>query len=176
MRNILKLLSACVSFAIASSAYAADSTITISGQVRDSGCIVSDESKNFTVDLMGNGAKQFHAVGAVTPLVPFNIVLSACSNVVTAVKVGFVGIADTLNTDLLKLDSGPSAAAGMGVQILDGQQAILPMNAPSSAIPWTSLTPGQSNTLNFHARLMATRVPVTAGLVNATATFTLEFQ
>ena len=41
---------------------------------------------------------------------------------------------------------------------------------------WTTLTPSQANTLNFYARLMATQVPVTAGHVNATATFTLEFQ
>ena len=76
----------------------------------------------------------------------------------------------------MKLDSGASAAAGMGVQILDTQQAMLPLNAASPAIAWTTLTPGQTNTLNFYARLMATQVPVTAGHVNATATFTLEFQ
>ncbi|MFQ6364740.1 type 1 fimbrial protein, partial [Serratia marcescens] len=33
-----------------------------------------------------------------------------------------------------------------------------------------------SNTLGFYARLMATRAPVTAGTVTATANFTLEFQ
>lgn len=40
---------------------------------------------------------------------------------------------------------------------------------------WTTLTPGQTNILNFYARLMATQVPVTAGHVNATATFTPNF-
>ncbi|MXE16552.1 type 1 fimbrial protein, partial [Escherichia coli] len=38
------------------------------------------------------------------------------------------------------------------------------------------LTPGEPNTLNFYARLMETQVPVTAGHINATATFTLEYQ
>jgi minor fimbrial subunit len=108
--------------------------------------------------------------------VPFRIVLSPCGTSVTAVKVGFTGVADSVNTSLLKLDAGASAAAGMGVQILDQQQSRLPLNAPSSAIAWTTLTPGQTNILNFYARLMATQVPVTAGHVNATATFTLEFQ
>lgn len=60
----------------------------------------------------------------------------------TAVKVGFIGVADNDNTSLLKLDSGASAAAGMGVQILNGQQTMLPLNAPSTAIAWTTLTPG----------------------------------
>ncbi|WP_187107313.1 type 1 fimbrial adaptor subunit FimF [Klebsiella oxytoca] len=175
MRKTLYLLGALVSL-VSFSAGAADSTITISGYVRDNACAVAGESKDFTVDLMDNAAKQFHAVGATTPLVPFRIVLSPCGGSVTAVKVGFVGVADSVNSGLFKLDGGVSAASGMGVQILDGRRALLALNAASSAIAWTTLTPGQPNTLNFYARLMAARVPVTAGHVNATATFTLEFQ
>lgn len=175
MRKTLYLLCAALSLVVAN-ASAADSTITISGYVRDNACTVAGESKDFTVDLLDNAAKQFHAVGATTPLVPFRIVLSPCGSSVTAVKIGFVGIADSINTDLLKLDGGATAAAGMGVQILDAQQTMLPLNATSATIPWTTLSPGQTNTLNFYARLMATQVPVTAGHVNATATFTLEFQ
>ncbi|AFN33168.1 type 1 fimbrae adaptor subunit FimF [Klebsiella michiganensis E718] len=123
MRKTLYLLSALVSLAV-NNASAADSTITISGYVRDNACAVAGESKDFTVDLMDNAAKQFHAVGATTPLVPFRIVLSPCGSSVTAVKVGFVGVADSINTDLLQLDGGASAAAGMGVQILDAQQTV----------------------------------------------------
>jgi minor fimbrial subunit len=175
MRKTLYLLSALVSLAV-SNASAADSTITISGNVRDNTCAVAVESKDFTVDLMNNAAKQLSVVRATTPLVPFRIVLSPCGSAVTAVKVGFVGIADSINSDLLQLDGGTSAAAGMGVQILDAQQTMLPLNAASSAIPWTTLTPSQTNTLQYYARLMATQVPVTAGHVKATATFTLEFQ
>lgn len=175
MKKRFYLLVAVLSL-VAANTRAADSTITISGYVRDNACAVAGESKDFTVDLLDNAAKQFSSVGATTPLVPFRIVLSPCGSSVTAVKVGFVGVADNDNTSLLKLDSGASAAAGMGVQILNGQQTSLPLNAASSAIPWTTLTPGQPNTLNFYARLMATHVPVTPGHVNATATFTLEFQ
>ena len=175
MRIPFYLLSAALSLVI-TNASAADSTITISGYVRDNACAVAGESKDFTVDLMDNATKQLHRVGATTPLVPFRIVLSPCGSAVTSVKVGFVGVADSINTDLLQLDGGASAAAGMGVQILDAQQTALPLNAASSAIPWTILTPSRTNTLNFYARLMTTRVPVTAGHVSATATFTLEFQ
>lgn len=106
---------------------------------------------------------------------PFRIVLSPCGTSVTAVKVGFTGVADSINTSLLKLDAGASAAAGMGVEILDQQQSRLPVNAPSSTMT-DHADPGQTNILNFYARLMATQVPVTAGHVNATATFTTEFQ
>ncbi|MEX3018218.1 fimbrial protein [Kluyvera sp. STS39-E] len=160
----------------AANANAADSTITISGYVKDNGCAVAGESKDFTVDLMENAAKQFSTIGATTPAVPFRIVLSPCGNSVTAVKVGFIGVSDNDNTRLLKLDGGASAAAGMGIEILNGQQTTLPINAGQSSIPWTTLTAGQSNSLNFYARLMATKLPVTPGHVNATAIFTLEFQ
>ncbi|XUV80948.1 fimbrial protein [Enterobacter sp. TMH.L2] len=160
----------------AAAADAADSTITISGNVRDNACAVAAESKDFIVDLMNNPAKQFSAVGATTALVPFRIVLSPCGGLATAVKVGFTGVADSVNTSLLKLDSGAAAAAGMGIQILNSARTPMPINAGSSAIQWTTLVPGQTNVLGFYARLMATQLPVTAGHVNATAIFTLEFQ
>lgn len=175
MKTTVYLLGALL-WLVAVHAFAADSTITISGYVRDNACAVAGESKDFSVNLLNNAARQFHTVGATTPRVPFQIVLSPCGSSVTAVRVGFVGVADNDNTSLLKIDSGPDAAAGMGVEILTGQQTSLPLNAASSAIPWTTLTPGQTNTLNFYARLMATQLPVTPGHVNATATFTLEFQ
>lgn len=175
MNKRLYLLGAAFSL-FSASTFSADSTITISGYVRDHSCVVASESKDFTVVLLDNVAKQFSRVGATTPVVPFRIVLSPCGSSFTAVKIGFIGIADNDNPHLLKLDSGTSAAAGMGVQILNGQQTELHLNAGSDIIPWTTLTPGQTNTLNFYARLMATQLPVTPGHVNATATFTLEFQ
>lgn len=174
MKKSIYLLSAVMLLA-SHGAAAADSTIIISGYVRDNACTVAGESKDFTVDLMNNASRQFHAVGATTPPVPFRILLSPCGSSVTAVKVGFTGVADNDNTALLKLDGGAASAAGMGIQILNAQQTMLPLNADSSSIPWTTLTPGQANTLNFYARLMTTRIPVTAGHINATATFTLEF-
>lgn len=106
MRTLQYLLGALFTLG-APAALAADSTITISGYVRDNACAVAGESKDFTVDLQDNAAKQFYAVGATTPPVPFRIVLSPCGTSVTAVKVGFTGVADSINTSLLKLDAGP---------------------------------------------------------------------
>lgn len=77
MRTLQYLLGALFTLG-APAAFAADSTITISGYVRDNACAVAGESKDFTVDLQDNAAKQFYAVGATTPPVPFRIVLSPC--------------------------------------------------------------------------------------------------
>lgn len=140
---------------------AADSNDIIRG--RDNGCS-GRQSTNFTVDLMENAAKQFNNIGATTPVVPFRILLSPCGNAVSAVKVGFTGVADSHNANLLALENTVSAAAGLGIQLLNEQQNQIPLNAPSSAISWTTLTPGKPNTLNFYARLMATQVPVTVGI------------
>ncbi|OLF52896.1 fimbrial protein [Pseudomonas chlororaphis] len=176
MKKKHSVLSGLALLLVAGHNLAADSTLTVTGRVRDNACAVATASKDFSVDLLENTTKQFHSVGATSPMVAFRIVLSPCGAATTAVKVGFAGAADSDNTNLLKLDGGSSHASGMGIQILDSTQAALPLNAASSTLPWTTLKPGQANTLGFHARLMATRVPVTAGHVNATATFTLEFQ
>ncbi|MDN0124310.1 fimbrial protein [Yersinia aleksiciae] len=175
MTKSLYLLGALLSF-VTGSASAADSTITISGQVRDNACAVGTESKNFTVDLMTSNLKGFKSPGATTPAVPFTIMLSPCGSLATAIKIGFTGVADNDNSSLLKLDGGSDAASGMAIQVLDERQVPVPLNAPSSSLTWTSLAPGQSNALNFYARLMGTQLPATAGNVQATATFTLEFQ
>ena len=97
MRTLQYLLGALFTLG-APAALAADSTIAISGYVRDNACAVAGESKDFTVDLQDNAAKQFYAVGATTPPVPFRIVLSPCGTSVTAVKVGFTGVADSIRT------------------------------------------------------------------------------
>lgn len=155
---------------------AADSTITITGNVKDNACSVSSGSQNFVVDLMSHSVKQLYSVGAVTPMVPFNIVFDKCGGSSIAVKVGFTGGADGDNTSLLQVDGGNGAAAGMGIQLLDNNRNAVALNAGTSALDWSTLTGGQSNTLYFYARLMATKPVITAGLVRATANFILEFQ
>lgn len=176
MKKKYSALSALGLLLIAGHNLAADSTLTVTGRVRDNACAVATASKDFSVDLLESATKRFLAVGATSPMVAFRIVLSPCGAATTAVKFGFTGAADSDNTSLLKLDGGGSHASGVGIQILDSAQTALPLNTASSTLPWTSLKPGQANTLGFYARLMATRVPVTAGHVSATATFTLEFQ
>lgn len=161
---------------LSKSAFSADSTINIKGNVKDNTCAVAPGSQNQVVDLLINAIKQLHSTGEVTPIVPFSIELTPCGTAVTAVKVGFVGIADTNNKALLALESGSANASGAGIQILDSARTPLVLNADSNNIIWTPLIAGQNNTLRFYARLMASKLPVVAGHIRATATFTLEFQ
>ena len=158
------------------SALAADSTINIKGNVKDNTCAVAPGSQNQVVDLLVNAVRQLHSAGETTPTVPFSLELTPCGTAVTAVKVGFVGIADINNKALLALESGGSNASGVGIQILDSTRSPLALNAGTNNISWTPLVAGQSNTLRFYARLMASQLPIVAGHIRATATFTLEFQ
>ncbi|WP_455817227.1 type 1 fimbrial adaptor subunit FimF [Pseudomonas cerasi] len=176
MRKYLSILSALPLVLILGYAHAVDSTISITGYLKDNTCSVSVDSQDFTVDLLSNAATQFYRVGAVTPAVPFRIVFNQCGHSVTAVRVRYTGTSDSDNATLLKIDVGTNAASGIGVQILDHDKTSIALNAPQDSQKWTPLTAGQSNTLGFYARLMSTRAPVTAGAVTATANFTLEFQ
>lgn len=158
-------------------AIATDSVITVTGNVKDNACAVAVGSENFTVNLTNNNAaKQFPQIGSTTSLIPFNITLSPCGGAATAVKVGFVGVSDGANSGLLKLDNLAGTAKGIGIQILDSNRVHIPLNAASPNLNWVIIKPNQANLLNFYARLMATSMPVSAGSITATATFTLEFQ
>lgn len=166
----------CLIPCLVSNAYAVDTVIAIRGYLKDNTCSVSVDSKDFTVDLMTNATKQLSRVGATTAPALFKVVFDKCGGSTTAVKVSYGGVSDNDNGTLLKLDGGSSAASGMGIQILDSNKNAIPLNSGTESLSWTKLIAGQSNTLRFYACLMATRSPVTAGVVNATANFTLEFQ
>ncbi len=159
----------------APAALAADSTITISGYVRDNACAVAGESKDFTVDLQDNAAKQFYAAGATTPPVPFRIVLSPCRHFRHRGEGRFHRRGDSVNTSLLKLDAGPRRRQEWGWKFsISSSPAARSMRVIHHDLDHAD--PGPDQYSQLYARLMATQVPVTAGHVNATATFTLEFQ
>lgn len=159
-----------------SEAGTSSSTLIITGTVHDNYCTVNDALSNFDVDLMNNATKQFNYVGATSAPVLFQIVFSSCGNKAKGVKVRFAGDADPNNSFLLKPDNTiTSSASGVGIEILDWQHKVIPLNATFSMIEWIDLTPNDRNTLTFYARLMATSTPVTPGKIKADAVFTMEF-
>lgn len=152
----------------------ANSIINIKGNVIDNSCVVAPGFEEQTVDLLKYSVKQLRQVGEVTLMVPFNIELLKCEQVV--VKVGFLGLVDTNNNSLLAIEKSVGSASGVGIQILDKFKTPITLNATTNKIPWTTLVANKNNVLPFYARLMVTQLPVTAGNIRATATFTLEFQ
>jgi len=159
----------------ASGSVAKAATVTVTGQVLDNTCEVDVGSKNFTVNLGANPSKQFSRVGDPSAAVRFSIVFLRCDAAAQKVKVGFTGTADGNNSSLLKIDAVGGSASGVGVQILDNSLKAIPLNAAQSGLNWNNVTAGQRNVLTFYSRMVATQMPVKAGTVSATATFTLEY-
>lgn len=156
--------------------YAADSIITINGNVRDNTCSVSSESKELKVNLLPHATKNLKHIGDKTATIPFYIKLSPCGASSTAVKVGFSGNSDIENANLLGIESGTLKAKGLGILILDSNKNVLSVNEATSNLSWINLRPGIDNILTFYAQLVVSSIPVTAGNVSANATFILEFQ
>lgn len=162
---------------LVSETYAADTAIIkIEGQMKDNACSISLESQNFAVDLLSTASKQFYTEKTTSISIPFKVVFDKCGSSAIAVKIGYSGVSDNDDATLLKIAGGANAASGVGVQILNHDQAEIALNTGSGSLEWTPLIANERNTVAFYARLKATRSPVRAGLVNATASITLEFQ
>lgn len=156
---------------------AADSTITVTGQVQDNTCVLSTATQDLTVNLMSYALKQFSEKGAAGAFVPFTLNFSQCGSSATAVRIGFTGTSDSNNSSLLKIDSGVATyATGIGIELLDSDENMIPINQSQDNLSWIKITGGQQNSANFYARMVATSLPVTAGTVSASATITLEFE
>ncbi|WP_241622423.1 fimbrial protein [Rosenbergiella australiborealis] len=173
MRRLLFMLIA--SFSLISSVPAADSVITITGQLKDNMCTVSVGGDGFTVNLNTYATKNFNSVGNTSGTVPFSITLSNCGSAVSTVKINITGTTDSANATLLKTSTDTGYATGIGVQILDSSQTIVQPNQDSSSLSAITLTANQTNVITYYARMVSTASPVGAGTVSATANFTLQF-
>lgn len=155
-----------------STAIAWDVLVDIQGEIVGNTCTVSSDSTNINVDLGAISTRQFSGVGSVSNIRrPFTLNLENCGPTFSGAKVRFTGTSDSDNSQLLQLDAG--GASGAGVQILDAKGTVVPLNT------WSEIWTGNDNgtaTLQFSARLQATKARVEAGDVSAVATWELEYQ
>lgn len=149
--------------------------ISVVGNVKERTCNITAGSDNYTVDLLDNASSLFRVVGDSSPQIPFSIILKDCSASVTEVKIGFAGKSDQFNTNLIKLDGIPSSASGIGVEIFDNSHRAIAINTASSRLNPVNITRGGVS-IKYYGRMVATKLPVTPGKVNATAIYTLEFE
>lgn len=175
MKKVLSILGLFAGLAL-NPAQAADSTITISGNVVDNTCQVSLASQDFIVNLHSYSTKLFFKTGSYTEMVPFRLQFDACGSAAVGVRIGFNGVTITNDNSLLRNDSASLAASGIGIQILSADQEVLFVNQEQDDLRWTRVSSGAASSVLFYARMVANVTPVTAGLVKATATMTLEFQ
>ncbi|HCD1256467.1 TPA: fimbrial protein [Citrobacter amalonaticus] len=155
-------------------ALAVDASLMISGNVAASTCIVDKDTQNVNIGTFS--AKDFPSTGSVSDTQTFDIDLSECYDKLKNVQIKFSGTTDNDNPSLLALadsGSGKIMATGIGIELLDSNQKILPFN---STEPFTYDLSGASNKFIFFLRYKSTKDQVTSGEASAVMYFDLTYQ
>lgn len=160
----------------ASVASADDGRINFVGEVTDSACTVTNSVTNPLTVTLGKVARTaFTGAGSTAAPTKFTIALTNCPDSVSSATVKFDGTADTNVSSVLALTAATGedavTAGGVGIQIMDKQNVVVPLHTASSAY---ALSEGANN-LDFVARYYATAATVTAGQANSTSNFTIVY-
>ena len=185
MRNCKHTLSALMlilSSAAATSAIAADGTITINGKITDTTCTISVNggTNSATITLPTVSASTLAAAGATAGATPFNISLGGCSGTALATASTYFepGAYVDSQSGRLNIDSGVAdAASNVQVQLLNSARN--PIVAGASVANGQNDVPvdisGGSGTLNYFAQYYATGA-ANAGTVTTQVDYTMVYE
>lgn len=148
---------------------ASSGEVNITGNIVSNTCNVSLDDRNKTVRMGVVSAKQFQDGNKTASLQPFTLTLVDCGPAASAMTVGFQGQEDQNRHDLLAIDAGDAAATGLGIALLNGDKAQIPINTRTSR--YTIEPDAQKMVLQFYAQYTANGTAVNAGVANAVATF-----
>lgn len=171
----LKLLSACALAALATlsqQALAADGTISFTGSIQGSTCVINAGSPNVSVTLPPVAATTLSAAGQTAGTTPFQIGLTGCSGAASAHTFFEVGTNTDLATGRLK---NTGTAGNVQVSLLNDDLSQIDAAKPDGAQNSTpvSLASG-SATLKYRAQYYATGA-ATAGTVTTTVAYTIAY-
>jgi major type 1 subunit fimbrin (pilin) len=166
-RSLLPLLLLVSTHALADSA-----TLNITGRILSAAC--EPEVNPLAVPLGNISRTALNAKGETASPTAFQLRLKNCPAEVSQVKVQFDGTPATGDSNALALTAVTGAATGIAVQLQDAAGAILPLGQPSALMAIKGGS-GTVNSLVFRARYIATDDSVTAGIANASATFTIWY-
>lgn len=162
-----------------STAYAADGTITINGEVTDKTCdIVTPAGKDFTVTLPTVSKQTLANTGDTAGRTPFQIKLDNCSEgkVATYFEPGA-----TIDFATGRLNNQAVNGAGnVKVQLLGSNNQFIPVlaagaNGAQQNSQWVDVVDGGSADLNYYAEYYATGAS-TAGKVTTSVQYTVIYQ
>jgi major type 1 subunit fimbrin (pilin) len=155
------------------SAQAYDGTVNFQGEIVDSACTVDIGAGNtMTVDMGKVNKSAFTGAGSTASATKFTLKLKDCPETITSATVKFDGTAYSGDDSVLALTQETGVATGVGIQLSDRTQSVLPLFTASSSYPLAAKT---ENTLDFYARYIAMADTVTAGPANSVATFTMNY-
>ncbi|AYQ39901.1 fimbrial protein [Burkholderia aenigmatica] len=164
--------------AVASSAHAADGTITINGEITTQTCTISGNGsgKDFTVALKEVSTSALATSGATAGRLPFNIVLSNCSPNSGNASVYFEpGTTVNASTGNLKNDKGTATNVEIGLLNKDASNIKLGAvkgQQNSQTVPIS----GGTATLDYYAQYVATGGAATSGSVDTSVMYSVSYQ
>ncbi|WP_182407148.1 fimbrial protein [Psychrobacter sp. GP33] len=162
-----------------STAFAADGTITINGQVKDNTCIVNaGTTKDFTVTLPTVSKQVLAVAGDTAGRTPFTINLTGCtagSKVATYFEPGA-----TVDFNTGRLNNATGTATNVQVQLLGSENTVIPVLAAGAGgiqanSQLVDVSGGGSADLNYYAQYYATGAS-TPGSVATTVKYTIIYQ
>ncbi|MGX4743133.1 fimbrial protein [Providencia rettgeri] len=171
-KNLLASLIAATSIFAVNNALAADGTIDFTGEIIDQACELAAGSDALKVNLGQVSKKALPTAGSTAAATKFTIKLINCPATVTTASVKFDADSYIGDDEVIKLKEETGVATGVGIQITDDTNKVVPLFTASKAYP---LKENVENNLDFRARYIAKSDTVTPGPANATATFTINY-
>jgi major type 1 subunit fimbrin (pilin) len=139
--------------------------------------VAACETPNVSVNMGRHMRAQFSGVGYTTPTVAFDVSINACpAGILTTIQYQFIPVNAVIdaNNGLLALDS-TSTAAGIALQLKDGNDAPLKFNTPYTLAGYSKAA-GGSYKVPLKAAYRQTAPTITPGSANAALTFTMTYQ
>jgi major type 1 subunit fimbrin (pilin) len=173
-KNIIVATLVAASAMTTASAFAADGKINFTGSVLDTSCNVTNASTGSLDVVMGQVSKSAFTTSNTVAATKFTLQVTGCPTTTDGgVTVSFDGTSVAGDNSILALTKGVGVATGVGIQLSDASQSVLPLNTTSAKY---NLTSGAAN-LDFVARYIATgaAADVTSGAANAVASFSVIY-
>lgn len=171
-KSFIAMLIATTSIFVANNALAADGTIDFTGEIIDNACELAAGSDALKVNLGKVSKTALPSAGVTAAATKFTIKLINCPATVSTASVKFDAESYSGDDTVIALKQESGVATGVGIQITDDANTVVPLFTASKAYP---LKEGVENNLDFRARYIAKTDSVTAGLANANATFTINY-
>lgn len=177
MKKILLVAAAAAGLASIAPAFAADGTITVTGQVNGTTCrVAGTNGTNVTVALPAVPATSLAANGQTSGNQPFAINISGCTGGATAVTYFEPGATIDPLTGALRNDTGAGQATNVQVRLLNNDFSAINLAGARGAQGSQALVTDSNGagTLNYYAQYLATGL-ATPGAVATRVQFTMVY-
>ncbi|WP_435633572.1 fimbrial protein, partial [Carnimonas bestiolae] len=147
-------------------------TVHFTGELVESACNVTTDTKDQTVDLGRWPTSQFPSTGSVSTSKAFKINLENCDAGNYTIR--FDGNSPAGRPDLLAVKDG--GAEGVGIEVLDLSNATFPVSQEISDPALVQVGDDGKATVDLKARYKSFQDKVTAGKADSDATFAIEYR